>query len=174
MVKKKSKKSEVINRNKAQYSDSLTKTIKILCILVIMFVIIYIGTAFVRGELKAKDSSKNNDVTIQYDEILAGSTFKMSDSEYMVLYYDYEAKDAGLYGILYDSYSQKGSAVKMYKVNLASGFNKSYVTEGKVKTNPTSSDDLKLKSPTLIRIKNKKVIKFISSKDDIKKYVNSL
>ena len=174
MVKKINKKSDVIDRNKAQYSESLTKTIKILCILIVMFGIIYIGTAFVRGELKSKDSSKSGETTIQYEEILAGSTFKMSDSEYIVLYYDFESNDAGLYDMMYSSYSQKGSSVKMYKVNLASGFNKSYVTTGEVKTNPSSSDDLKLKDPTLIRIKNKKVIKFISTKDAIKKYINSL
>lgn len=172
---KNNKKSSVIERNKTDYNDNLFKILKILGIVLIMFIIIYIGTAIVTGEIKLKkDKEEEKEVTIQTEEILAGSTFNITDKEYMVLYYDFEAADSGIYGMLYSNYGSSNSNVKMYKVDLSKGFNKSYVTDGKVNTNPSNIDELKVKKPTLIRIKNKKVTKFITSKEEIKKYINSL
>ena len=85
MAKKTLKKSDVINRNKSEYDDNLTKIIIILGIVLAMFVTIYIGTALVRGEWKSKDEEEKKEVTIQTEEILAGSTFKITDKEYIVL-----------------------------------------------------------------------------------------
>ena len=175
MAKGNNKKSSVIERNKAQYSDSLKNIIKILGIVLVMFIIIYIGTAIARGELKLKkEEKKSEEVTIQTEEILAGSTFNITNNEYMVLYYDFSLKNAGVYGTIFSSYKNSGNSVKMYRVDLSKGFNKSYVTDGKVNSNPTSADNLKVKTPTLIRIKNKKVTKVISTKEGIKTYINSL
>ena len=172
---KDTKKSNVIERNKAQYSDSLKNIIKILGIVLVMFIIIYIGTAIARGELKLKkEEKKKEEVIIQTEEILAGSTFNIKDKEYMVLYYDFYAKTSGIYGTMYSTYKNSGKDIKMYRVDLSKGFNKSYVTNSKVNSDPTSADNLKVKNPTLIRIKNKKAIKVISSKEEIKKYINSL
>ena len=128
MAKKTLKKSDVINRNKSEYDDNLTKIIIILGIVLAMFVTIYIGTALVRGEWKSKDEEEKKEVTIQTEEILAGATFKITDKEYIVLYYSFKGNDAGLFDMLYSGYSTS-SSVKIYKVNLDSGFNKKYVSD---------------------------------------------
>ena len=171
-----SKKSRnVIERNKTEYNDSLFKILKIFGIVLIMFIIIYIGTAITKGEIKlTKEEENKEEVTIQTEEILAGSTFKITDKEYMVLYYDFSSNNSGVYGSMYSSYKNSGNSIKMYRVDLSKGFNKTYVTEGIVNSNPTSADDLKVKTPTLIRIKDKRVTKVISTKEGIKKYINSL
>lgn len=172
MAKKTLKKRDVINRNKSEYDDNLTKIIIILGIVLAMFVTIYIGTALVRGEWKSKDEEEKKEVTIQTEEILAGSTFKITDKEYIVLYYSFKGNDAGLFDMLYSGYSTS-SSVKIYKVNLDSGFNKKYVSDKNVNSKPSKISDLKVKDPTLIRIKDKKVVKFISSKSEIQKYLNN-
>ena len=172
---KNNKKSSVIERNKTDYHDNLFKILKILGIVLIMFIIIYIGTAIVTGEIKlTKEKEEEKEVTIQTEKILAGSTFNITDKEYMVLYYDFNAGDSGIYGMLFNTYKSNGSSVKMYRVDLSSGFNKKYITNGKVNTSPSNIDELKVKNPALIRIKNKKVTKFIISKEEIKNYINNL
>lgn len=171
------KKNRVIRKNKANYDVNLIKIFKILGILLVLFAIIYIGTAIVTGEIKLKKDEEIEDaVSIQNEEILAGSTFKMQDKDYIVLYYDYTSVSAGIYDSLYSDYtSSQNDVPKMYKVDLSKGFNKGYVSEKeKINVKPFNVEELQLKNPTLIRLKNNKVVKFITSKDEIKKYINDL
>ena len=176
MKKAKVKKSKVIERNKANYNENLVKGVKIFGILVLILTIIYIGTAIATGEIKFNDKEEAEEVTIQNEEILAGSTFKMKEEDYIVLYYDYTMASAGVYDMLYSNYtSSQNDLPKMYKVDLSKGFNKSYLSdEKKINKRPSSLDELELKNPTLIRIKNNTVVKFITSKDEIKEYINDL
>lgn len=171
------KRNRVIKKNKANYDESLVKAVKILGILILLFVIIYIGTAIVTGDIKLKkEEEAKEEVSIQNEEILAGSTFKMKEKDYIVFYYDYTSVSAGIYDALYSDYNESEKNVpKMYKVDLSKGFNKAYVSsEEKLNTKPSNVDELQVKNPTLIRIKNNKVVKFITSRDDIKKYINDL
>lgn len=172
----KTKKSKVIERNKANYNENLITGVKIFGILILILGIIYIGTAIATGEIKFNDEEETEEVTIQNEEILAGSTFKMQEKDYIVLYYDYTMASAGVYDMLYSNYaSSQNDLPKMYKVDLSKGFNKGYLTDqDKLNKKPTSADELELKNPTLIRIKNHKVVKFITSKDEIKKYIEDL
>lgn len=176
MSKSKTKKSNVIKRNKAYYNENLVKGVKIFGILILIFAIIYIGTAIATGEIKLnKDETKEEQTIIQDEEILAGSTFNINKNEYMVLYYDFTNNNSGIYDMLYSNYtSSQKDLPKMYKVDLSKGFNKGYLSDGKLNQNPSNINELKVKDPTLIRIKDKKVVKFISSKDEIKKYINGL
>lgn len=177
MKKVKTKNSRVIERNKADYNENLVKGIKIFGILILILVIIYIGTAIVNGEIKFKNESEaEEDVLIQNEEILAGSTFMMSEKDYIVLYYDYTKVNAGVYDMLYSNYNSSQNALpKMYKVDLSKGFNKSYLSnKDELNENPNNASELELKNPTLIRIKNNKVVKFVDSEDEIKKYIEAL
>lgn len=170
-------KNKIIKKNKASYDDNLVNAIKILGILLLLFGIIYVGTAIVTGEIKLKeDKETKEEVTIQNEEILAGSTFNMHDDDYMVLYYDYTDVDASVYDELYNNYSATENEVpKMYKVDLSKGFNKGYVSEKKsINKSPSSVDNLELKNPTLIRITNHKVVKLITSDNEIREYINKL
>lgn len=169
------KNKKVIANTQAHYNEDVVKMVKIGVIVLICFAIIYVITAIVNGEWFKKEPKE--EVEIQNQEILMGETFLKNDNEYMILYYDFDDKIyAGLYNMLVDNYGYSGSDVPMYTVNLATNFSKQYMAssdEGSNK-NPTSLDNLKIKGATLIRIKDKKVVKYLETKDEIKNYLDEL
>ena len=61
-----------------------------------------------------------------------------------------------------------------YTVDLSRKFNSAYIKtdEESVNKNPTKATDLKLTNPTLIKIKDKKVIDYIEGYDQIKNYMS--
>lgn len=177
MKKVNSKKSKIINNNKANYNENLVKTLKILGILILLFAIIYVGTAIVRGEIKlSKDDETSQEVSIQNEEILAGSTFNRKEKEYIVLYYNFKNDNSVIYDSIYESYKNSQKELpKLYKVDLSKGFNKAYISDkDHINTKPTKIEELELKNPTLIRIKDKKIIKFITSRNEIQNYINNM
>ena len=78
--------------------------------------------------------------------------------------------------MLIQNYNNKKKDVPIYKVDLASNLSKNYQAQGEEKSNtkPTSLSNLKIKGATLIRIKDKKVIKYVEGKDAIKVYFEDL
>ena len=65
---------------------------------------------------------------------------------------------------------KNNSKATIYKVDSKSKFNANYLTDDNSNTNPSSYSDLKVKSPTLIKINNKKVSEYIEGEDSIKDY----
>ena len=128
---------------------------------------VYLLAGILTGEIKFK-SDENKEVTIQYSEILAESTFKQSDKEYYVIYYDFDSNEAMLIDAISADLSSDST---LYKVDLSKNFNKNYIsTDGKVNTSQKSIKELKVVSPTLIKIKDKKVVKFQKGIDKIKEF----
>ena len=81
-LKKTTKGKEVMKRIETNASQESKKMIIILAVLIVILVIFYLIAAIVTGKI---DLSKNEEPEIQYSEILAGSTFKQNDTEYVVL-----------------------------------------------------------------------------------------
>ena len=129
---------------------------------------IFVG-GVVTGNIKLK-KDKKEEVSIQYTEILAEMSFKQKEDEYFVIYYEFGSNDAVLLESLSSTLS---STAKVYKVDLKKNFNKNYISDGDVKT-PASIDDLKVKNPTLLRVKNKKVTNFVTGTNNIKSYTLKL
>jgi len=156
-------------------NDEASKIIKIISVIAVCFAIVYFATSYITG--KMSDSSEEKEVEIQKEEILIGETFEKTDKEYMVVYYDYEDDfNADLYAMLIQNYNNKKNDVPIYKVDLASNLSKNYVVQDEEKSNtkPTSLSNLKIKGATVIRIKDKKVIKYVEGKDSIKSYFEEL
>lgn len=180
MEKKKTKKTKkntkVIGKTPAHYNEDVMKMIKIGVIVIACFAIIYFVTAFINGEFSNKEEEKQ-EVQIQNEEILMGETFEKSDSEYMIMYYDFTDNNySNLYAMLVETYKAEEDALPMYTVDLSTNFSKKYMTkEGESSNkNPTSLSNLKISGATLIRIKDKKVINYIEGKDNIKNYIEEL
>lgn len=171
---KKSKK--VISKTPAHYNEDVMKMIKIGVIVIVCFAVIYFVTAIINGEIFGKKDT-SVDSEIQKVEILMGETFEKNDSEYVIVYYDFKDNNySGLYDALVSNYNSSGKEVPMYKVDLSTNFSKKYMTkEGESSNNyPTSLSELKISGPTLIRIKDKQVIKYIEGKDNIKNYIEEI
>ena len=180
MEKKKTKKTKkntkVIGKTPAHYNEDVMKMIKIGVIVIACFAIIYFVTAFINGEFSNKEEEQE-EVQIQNEEILMGETFEKSDSEYMIMYYDFTDNNySNLYAMLVETYKAEEDALPMYIVDLSTNFSKKYMAkEGESSNkNPTSLSNLKISGATLIRIKDKKVINYIEGKDNIKNYIEEL
>ena len=158
-----------------QFDTKATIESKKLLIIIISVVAVlglfYLIAGIITGTI---DLNKNEPAEIQYSEILAGSTFKQDDTEYLVLYYDFTQDDASEYTNLVSTYTSSENSVSIYTVDLSRKFNSSYIKteEETVNTNPTNAEELKVKNPTLIKIKDKQVIEYKEGFDEIKNYMS--
>ena len=168
------KNKKIIGSTKAHYNEDAVRMIKIGVIVLVCFAIIYLVTAIAKGEIFKKEPKKT--VEIQNQEIMIGETFLKNNSEYMVLYYDFNDRIyANLYNILVDVYGSNDT-VPLYTVDLSSKFSEQYNAkeDESSNTNPTSLSNLKIKGSTLIVFKDKKVVKYVEGKDAIKNYFDEL
>jgi len=173
-AKKVKKNKKVIGKTPAHYNEDVVRMVKIGVIVIVCFAIVYLAAEFINRYRSKKEVVETE---IQNVEILMGETFEKKDSEYIILYYDFEDKIySELYSMMIENYNSLAKDVPMYKVNLSTNFSKKYMAsdEEMSNTNPTSLSNLKIKGATLIRIKDKTVVNYIEGKDSIKNYVNEI
>lgn len=171
-VKNKNTKKEIdkkIDEMESTASNQIYKVLKIVFGVIVFLGIFYLITLAIVGYEPSSDSD-DGEATIQYEEILAGSSFTMRDSEYLVVYYDYTSDDASkLYSAIYSYYYSDGK--RIYMVDMSNGFNSSYVSEESNK-NPASASELAINGPTLISIKEGKVDEYIEGSENIIDYLS--
>ncbi|MGI6324987.1 MAG: hypothetical protein ACOXZS_03485 [Bacilli bacterium] len=143
---------------------------KVVLVTIGFFLFMYIVTALITGEIKLNHKKESEDpipVSIQYDEILAGETFNRPETEYYVIFYEYDDVYARVIDTAINKYSQKDDSLKIYKVNLNNPFNTSIYDEDNANTNTSDINKLKVANYTLIKVKNKKNISVVKGKDKI-------
>lgn len=155
------------------YDDEKRTNVILIIIIVIIFVVgFYFLTIFLSDKIGEKNTTAGIEETktnavIQYDEILAGSTFNMSESDYYVLFYDASALYNNTYLTLVKDYNALTSHKKIYNVDLNNGMNKSYISDiGNITTSDITK--LKIQRPTLIEIKDGNNIQSVEGLDAIK------
>lgn len=167
---KKKKNINIIDKQVSGDTAEISKAIKITIGVLIFFLVVYLLTGILTGDIKLK-KDKEKTTTIQYTEILAEMTFKQKESEYYVLYYDFDNEnDTTLLEAIDSTLSEK---LTTYKVDLSKKFNSSYVSDS-VNKKATTSSELKIKNPTLIKIKDKSINKIVTGLDEIEEYALSL
>lgn len=162
-----------VNYNHVAPSEQTNNAIKTLIAIVVVFGIFYLVTVLVTSNLKSSYSNNDDDnvvTEIQYEKILAGETFSMPDTEYLVFFYDSKADEASLYSAIVSSYKEKDTALPIYIVDLSNGFNTSVINSAS-NHKAKSSSELKIKGPTLIKIKNKLNVKYIEGLTNIQAYL---
>lgn len=164
------KNKNIIDKQYNGEDFELKKLLFIFIGVIVFFAVAYFIGGIITGNIKLK-KEKAKETEIQYTEILAESTFKQSEADYFVLFYDFDSNDA----ILIDAFqSDLQNTGTVYKVDLSKNFNKNYITDGNLKSNPSNIEELKVKNPTLVRVKNKKVVNLISGITNIKNYILKL
>ena len=136
------------NKSKGE-KDVFFKFITTLVVLVLLGILVYflIGVFYTK-EIDFKSDNKKDtkeDVTIDNSTITLGQIFDQAEDEYYVLVYDVN-DDKSIIPIWMQVFTSNNSKATIYKV------------------------DLKVKSPTLIKINNKKVSEYIEGEDSIKDY----
>jgi len=117
-------------------------------------------------DFKKKEETKE-EVTIDNSTILMGEIFNQKESDYYVLIYDKNDEKSSIDKFL-SLYNNKSDKIKIYTVDSSLSFNSKYIVEKDSNKNPTSYEDLKVISPTLIKIENKKVTEYYEEFDSIK------
>lgn len=177
MAKKKSttnKKGNTTQTSKEVLSSlstpGLSSIIKHVIVVLLILGIMYLLTILIlkRSSLDyiKKDTEKTS---IQYSEILAGTSFDKKDKEYLVLYYDKSSDDASTYESLYSDYKAKDEHLPIYYVDLSKALNKKVVSEESNKE-ATAASELKIKNATLIKFVDNKIDEYLEGEDDIKNY----
>lgn len=150
---------------------------KVTLITTSFFIVMYLVTALITGEIGFKKDKKNNETpatSIQYKEILAGEVFNRSENEYYVIFYKFDNKDASTVQTILDDYASKEGSTKIYTVDLSKGFNKSIYTEGTTTPNVNTITNLKVGNHTLIKIANGKNVSHVEGRLNISDYFADL
>ena len=170
-------------KNKVKISSTTTdleisKVIKILVGVLLVLVLTYFIAALMTGNIKfgKKEKAEEKEVLIQYEEILAGETFKQDKDEYYVMYFNFTDNVSSSYLTFKDTYSYKENSLDFYIVDLEKGFNQEFIKKenSEYKQNPTSIEDVKVTNPTILKISNHKVVEQIEGKEEVLKYLTEI
>lgn len=168
------KKKNKVKINSTSSDLEINKIIKILIGVLVVLGLTYLLAAIMTGDIKfgSKEKEEIIETEIQYEEILAGETFKQSDSEYYVLYFNFTDNIASSYITFKDTYSQKENSLSFYLVDLEKGFNQNFIKEenSEYKENTSIIDELKVTNPTILKISNHQVIERIEGRQEVLNY----
>lgn len=152
-----------------------SKIIKITIGVVLVLALTYFVTALASGEIKfgkTKVEEEKKETSIQYEEIMVGQMLNRSDDEYYVLLFNFTDTFASYYLSLKDSYVKEDNSLPFYIIDLEKSVNKDYVLKDgeKLIDKPVRLVDFKATSPTIVKIKNRKIIERISDRDNVLKF----
>lgn len=155
-------------------STDLKNSIKIIFFVALVFGFFYLLTYVLVGDLSIFDKKEEKqEVTIQYDEILAGSSFNMNASKYLVVYYDKSSDDADEIMSAIYTYEASLEPLTVYTVDLNNPLNQGVVSIDSSNKKPSKASELEIKGVTLIRFRDGKVREYIEGKDDVIDYLNN-
>ena len=146
-----------------EYTQSTKKVIITIGIVVVVFLGFYFMTVAINNKNRGLKTKNPNTVepTIQYDEILADSTFTMKDKEYFVLFYDFDGPEAVYFETMFNEYASDKEH-HIYKVDLSNALNQKYIATDKSNKTAKNASQLKIKNEnaTLIKIKKGKIVEY--------------
>ena len=167
-IERNSKNNIKSSEEKDTFYKFVTSLAGIILVLILCYLIIGI---FVTKEINfnkdSKDDNKTSEVTIDNSTITMGQIFEQKEETYYVVVYDVSSKLTNL-STFVSNYKSKEGSNAIYTVDSSKKFNSSYIVTENSNKNPTSYSDLKVISPTLIKIDNKKVTSYIEGEDAIK------
>lgn len=158
---KKQKNSINYTTNSELSTDARKVIIIVVCVAVLLIAMYFLTTRILE---KQNNDTEVTELPIQYDQILAGSSFNQQQEEYLVIYYDATDEYSSLPSLV-SSYQSGDHDIKLYNVDLSDVMNAKYLTEGDVVTDSPSS--LRVKDPTVLRFRNQEVSEVITDMNEI-------
>ena len=141
--------------------------ITLIIVILVCFAILYILTGvFVTKEIKwfNKSNKTTEEVAEITNKILASDSLKQSEDKYYVYFYNVKEEDSEVKS------SVSRIREKVYRVNLKDDFNSNYV--GTPSGVVEDINNLKVESPTVIKVENGKISAFYNGKEEIKIALN--
>ncbi len=108
--------------------------------------------------------------SISYEQISAGSTFSMSDKEYLVIFYNRD--NGGDITTAVSNYKSKDKALPIYYVDYNDAINASVTSKDSSNPKATKASELKVKNPTLIEISNGSISQYIEGEEKVIDYLS--
>lgn len=168
-MSKKTKKT--LYKTNSSMNTEYSAVVKIAVGVIIVLVLTYLITALASGEIKLgkKNQEEKKEVSIQYEEIIAGQILNRNHDEYYVLLFNFTDTFASYYLSLKDNYITEDNALPFYIVDLEKYSNQSISTEKEeeIVTNIDNVNDLRVMNPTIIRVKNHRVVESIKGRESI-------
>ncbi len=164
-----------MKKQQTEEQMEVKKFIFVLLGLVIILVGVYFFTrAFVTKDLKKEPSDVNyTEGKVNYNVAVVGTMLNRPSEEYYVMAFSSSANEMAYYNTLISKYTNKEKALKVYYVDTENALNKEYVASDEEASKEfTTLEDLKLGKLTLLRVKNGKVTKYLTSEDKIKQEFN--
>ena len=135
--------------------------------LILFGLVIIVGLLYILTSKNLSDNSvESTETTINYTTVNVGNVFNRPYDNYYVLAYDLQEDEDSLYSIS-NNYMNESGSKKLYTLDLGLKVNKKYVKDVSNK-NATNPSELSLTSPTLIEIKNGKIVNYYDTADSIK------
>lgn len=176
MTEKSIKDAKVNKKELKKLAKQVSKTeegkeIKKFLIILGIVVIIAAAAYFLTKNYVVKDnktSESKTEVTFDYTKTILGSLFNRPYNEYYVLVYNSKDLQANYYANLVSSYQNKENALKIYTADLNDSMNEKFYDKNESNPKATEASELKVKDLTLIKIKDKKISKYLEDVDSIK------
>ncbi len=162
------KNGKSLEREEIVETNQIKKLLINIFVIIGIFSIIYLISAlFITKELDwfSKDKTDDTSEKTNSGAILASAIFNQKEEEYYVYFYDFDEKEED--SMVTSLVTSELSDSKVYKVNTKSAMNANYVGEESNK-NAKTLEDLKVVSPTLIKISGNKIAEYYE-KDEITK-----
>ena len=151
--------------------NEVKRIIKCAVLVLAIFAVMYLLTVLILKKSSTDYIIKEKDSTsIQYSEILAGTSFSKKDNEYLVLFYDMSDDTDSTYSDLSSDYEAKEEHLPIYYVDLSSALNKSVIADESNK-DATSAEELKINGATLIKFTNNSISEYIEGEEAISNYL---
>ena len=153
------------NLDKAMGGNSYKSAIMTIVIVFVVIGLFYLFAVYITNKPQKIYIPEE---AISYEQITAGSTFNMSDEEYVVLFYSRENNTDITSRISNYKASKK---IGVYYVDLDDGINKSVVSD-KSNKEATKASELKITNPTIIKIKNGKIVDYVEGQNNVVNYIS--
>lgn len=161
--------------NSSSDSEDIIKLIKTIGIVVLVLFLFYLVFAIYNGEISfSKKEKEKEEVQIQNVEILATSTFTRPESDYYVLFYDFDGDASIRCSSIRTLFTDKTSGIKMYTVNLGNTLSKNYLASDAASVNAKNLASLKVIDATLVKVSNGTGEVIASGIDELINYSNEL
>lgn len=171
-MRKTAKERKQLKQEKNTFSSSNNEVfnfLKILIVVVVLVIVFWLITMLITND----KTKKSEDTVIQYNEILVGSILSKDSEKYYVLVEAENDDNVYSYEQLITKYKNKEDHLDFYTVDLSDDFNSKFVSD-KANLNVKKITDIRFSETTLLEIKNKKIVKTITSDDEIEKYLTNL
>ena len=160
------KKLKNIDKYVPEEGNQMERLIKITVGVLAVLLVFYLVFAIYHGEL-FKNNPKEQE-SVQSIIITAGTAYSQEDSEYYVLFYDFNGDNKTYGDAFYGIFTNNNSSKKIYKVNLGSGLNSNHLAKEAKEVNTSNNSSLKVLDMTLIKVKNAKAVEVYSGLEKVK------